>query len=302
VTLGRWAAGAAVALLAALAGPAGADAHIRSAVIASDYRANLRRISGAPPAVVTARLYASDRALRLDVAARHRVSVLAPSGAALLRLDARRGPRRAIWHDPRLRGLPAGQTRAAWRVPLVVDGTPARLEGELWRVRAPAVWPWLALGVPFALALWLARRRLPAAATAFAACAALATVAVAGAFGAAGSAAPGRVVEALDEVALVAAAVPFLMSGPADRRAMAAVAVGFLALIAGCLHLAALGHGVVFAAVPAPVARAAVALGLWAGAAAAVAGALAVPKIGASPRRRARLTPAGTSGTDRPPL
>src|ERR1700761_5038036 len=109
--LGRCGARAAVALVAALAGPASATAHIRSGVIASDYRAALHRISGAPRSAATARLYASDRALRLDVARGHRVSVLAASGAPVLRIDARSEPRSAIWHDPRLRGLPAGRTR-----------------------------------------------------------------------------------------------------------------------------------------------------------------------------------------------
>jgi hypothetical protein len=49
-------------------------------------------------------------------------------------------------------------------VPLTVDGTRARLAGEIWRMPRPSPPPWVALAVAFVLAtslLALARRRLP---------------------------------------------------------------------------------------------------------------------------------------------
>src|SRR5262249_25521850 len=162
-----------------------ADAHIRSGAIASDYRAAVTR---APRAAITPRIYQGDRALGLVVARGHVVSVPAPSGAPLLRVDARRARRSVVWHDPRLRRRPARRPRGRWLVPLVVDGRPARLEGTIWRVPAPRPWPWLALAAPFVLAAAAARHRPATAARATGGCAALSTAVVAVAFGAAGSA------------------------------------------------------------------------------------------------------------------
>ena len=256
---------AAAAVLAALAAPATASAHIRSGTIATGYRA---RITGAPSGPVTVVVYPTDRALGMRVAPGHRVTVLGPSGRPLLRVTGT-----VTWHDPRLRGLPSGVQRAAWTVPLLVDGRAASVRGELWRVPAPAPWPWLALGLVVAAA-WLATpaaRRprtlgLLAAAT---------TVVTALAFAAAASASAGRRLEAFDEIASAALGVGLLLRGnsPALRNA-ATAGLGLLALLVGMLRFAALTHGVVLSALPADVARGLVALTLWAGVAAVLAAAL----------------------------
>src|SRR5439155_909761 len=71
-----------------------------------------------------------------------------PTAASLLLTPGHRSGRSFVWHDARVRGLPAGIDRGRWTIPLLVDGRRARLAGELLRVDAPPVWPWLALGLP----------------------------------------------------------------------------------------------------------------------------------------------------------
>jgi hypothetical protein len=268
---GRRSIAVAVVAAAVVAGPGRADAHIRSGVVAGDYRAAVSRTRGLPRALVRARIYAGDRALGLTLARGHLAAVLDSSGAVRVRLDARGDRRSVVWHDSRLAAPPPGRTSRRWVVPVVVDGVRGRLEGRTWRVRAPPVWPWLIIAAPI-LAAGLLRRR-PADAVALAGLAALATLLLAAGFGAAGDASAHGVVEALDELAFLAVGVAFLRRGSPERRARAAVAVGFLALVVGSLHLAVLGHGVVFSALPTTATRAAVAVALAAGAAAVTAGA-----------------------------
>jgi hypothetical protein len=256
---------AAAAVLAALAAPATASAHIRAGTVATGYRA---RITSAPAGPVTVVVYPADRALGMRVAPGHRVTVLGPSGRPLLRVAGK-----ATWHDPRVRGLPPGVRRAAWTVPLLVDGRPASVRGELWRVPAPAPWPWVALGLVVAAA-WVATPAARRART-LGLLAAAATVLTALAFAVAGSASAGRRVEAFDEIVCAAAGVGLLLRGnsPALRGA-AAAGLGLVALLAGMFRFAALTHGVVLSALPAGLARGLVALTLWAGAAAVLAAAL----------------------------
>jgi hypothetical protein len=237
---------AAVAAVAVLAAPERADAHIRSGIVATDYRAAVLRVPGVPSSAVEATVSASDLALRLVVARGHVASVPASSGVSVLRLDARRihtDSRTVVWHDVRLRGLPAGVERGRWSVPLVVDGGTTQIEGRIWRVRAPPSWPWLVLGLPFvvstAIVLTGPRRRLRVACSIFSGLSVIATTAIAVGFAASGSASLG---------------------------------LGFLALAVGSLKLAALTHGVVLSALPATAARASVVLALWSGAAAVVCG------------------------------
>jgi hypothetical protein len=161
--------------IAALGAPGTASAHIRSGIVAVDYRASVRQ----PPASgVTARVYKSDLALRLTVLSSHRAIVFGYLGEPFLRIDADgtavnvasptaastgllkqtgqvtgavrwevQSKRRFVtWHDARLRGLPSGVDRGHWRIPLSVDGTRVRLEGEIWRVHAP-LWLWCYLPV-----------------------------------------------------------------------------------------------------------------------------------------------------------
>jgi hypothetical protein len=270
-----------VAIVPALAPPAAADAHIRAGVVASDFRTALVRTPRVPASTLQARVYAADRALRLVVGPGHVVSVLAPSGAALLRIDARRlrsGHRTAVWHDPRLRGLPTGSAHRVWAVPLVIDGARTRIEGDIWRVRAPPAWPWLLAGLPFILATALLlkgpRRHLPVAGSLFAGLALVATLAIAIGFAASPSASAGRVLEGFDETVFAVACVLVWRGGARQRRTIAATTLGLVALVAGCLKLAVLTHGIVLSALPATAARASVVLALWSGATALICGGL----------------------------
>jgi hypothetical protein len=173
--------------LLALVAPPSAGAHIRSDAVAVDYRARVLAV----PTFLAVRIYDSDRAVRLMVAPGHtavvrgylnepfvrigaagvEVNASAPTagGAGLLsglplhsvgwqRLSQGRS---VTWHDNRVRALPPGVDRSRWKIPLLVDGRAAALQGQLWRVRAPAWWPWLVIGLPFVLVslLLFSRRR-----------------------------------------------------------------------------------------------------------------------------------------------
>src|SRR5438105_2804546 len=70
----------AVALLVALAEPAVAHAHVRSSVIAVDYRVRVL----AQPAGVSAGVYLSDHAVRLDVRPGHELVVVGYQGEPFL--------------------------------------------------------------------------------------------------------------------------------------------------------------------------------------------------------------------------
>jgi hypothetical protein len=166
--------------LVALAAPAPAGAHIRTGSVAVDYR--VRVFPTRLP--LAAYVYLGDRALRLSVRPGHSVTVLGYGGEPFLRIDGSgltvlKSPTAAalgleprhtssgafVWHDARVRGLPAGIDRGRWAIPLLVDGRRARLAGELVRVDAPPLWPWLALGLPFvtvAALPFLRRRARPA--------------------------------------------------------------------------------------------------------------------------------------------
>jgi hypothetical protein len=250
--------------------------NIRSGVVATDYRATILPVPRDAAAAVNVRIYRGDRAVGLTVAPGHLVSVLGPSGARMLQIDERHhaGSRRVVWHDPRLRRLPPGFQRARWQLPLVIDGSRTRIDGTLWRLPAPAPWPWLLAGLPFLAATGWAlrgsRRRLPDLATVFAGLAALATLLLAIGFAASSSASIGRMLEGFDEIVFGAVAVYFLVRGAAEQRMLAALAVGFLALFAGGLKIAALDHALVLSALPPTVARATIALALWSGIAAIV--------------------------------
>jgi hypothetical protein len=154
-------------VLLALVAPQAASAHVRSGVVAVDYRADVL----AAPRGVTARIYESDLAVRLSAgpAARNVVVLgyrgepfirIGPAGAILSKASLTAAGSRVsvhrrsvVWHDARLRGLAPGVERRRWTIPLIVDGRRTRLEGEVWRVEAPPIWPWIALGVPFVVAV-----------------------------------------------------------------------------------------------------------------------------------------------------
>jgi hypothetical protein len=282
-----------------------AAAHVRSGVTAVDFRASVFPPHGG----LSARVYESDLALRLTGAAGKDVVVLGylgepafristggvavnaasptAAGMGLLPGPARRAGapvwqhrssgRSVVWHDNRLRGLPAGTDRGRWSVPLVVNGRPSRLAGTLWRVPAPAAWPWFVLGIPFigatALLFLLGeRRRFRAAAVAFGIFSAVCAIASAAGFVFDTYSSEGKWVEAGNELAFVVAGVLLVLRGSPDTRAIAGGGLGLLGLAIGLSKLPVLVHGVVLSALPADLARVLVVLGIWAGAAAIAAG------------------------------
>jgi hypothetical protein len=286
--------------------PPSASAHIRSGSVATDYRARAFALPTPLQRVIAARIYQSDRAIRLTVAPGHTAVVLgylhepfvrvtaagaevnasAPTagGAGLLsglplhsvgwqRLSKGRS---VTWHDNRVRALPRGIDRARWRILLVVDGKSTRLEGELWRVAAPAWWPWLIVGVPFVLIpLLLYRRRRGAvrsAAAAFGLVAAAGLIASGAGFAFDTYASNGKWVELGNELAFVLLGVAVIARGSPGARGIAGGALGLLGLAIGFAKTPVLLHGVVLSIFSSDLARALVALTIWSGAVATVLG------------------------------
>jgi hypothetical protein len=290
--------------------PAAANAHIRSGVVAVDYRASVFPLRAQLRAALAVRVYESDRALGLTVRSGHTVVVLGYLGEAFLRVSSagvavneasptagavgllkrRRRPagagpvwhlqvsgRTVVWHDARVRALPPGVQRGQWTVPLVVDGRRVRLEGELWRVRRPSPWPWLALGTPFVAltALVLLTRGMPRlrrASVAFGAVAAAGTIGTAAGFAFDPNASPARWVEGGNELLFALVGLAVVARGSSNARAVAGGALGLLGLSVGLSKVPVLFHGVVLSALPGTVARVAVVITIWAGAAATAVG------------------------------
>jgi hypothetical protein len=292
---------AASVVAGALLLPGTAAAHLRTGRVAVDYAANVAPLRRPLAGAVEVRVYRADLALSLTALRGHRVVVLGYSGEPFLRFAAGRvyasrssltvaglglarsgtGWRllsrqpRWIWHDARVRGLPADVERSRWTVPLLVDGRRAELSGTLTRPPRPPVWPWLAIGAVFAAAtvLLVVRRepgRLRIAAAALGWLAATATLLVTCGFAASSTASEGTWVESGNEILFVLVGAGFLVARSADTRALAGGALGLLALAVGLKSLPVLLHGVVLSALPGNVARTAVVLAISAGAAAAV--------------------------------
>jgi hypothetical protein len=288
----------------ALAVPGHAAAHLQTHRVAVDYEASVAPLPGPLAGAVAARVYKTDLALGLTALGGHRVTVLGYTGEPAIRLgpdgtwvnrasltargmglvaQAGRGwilrshERSLIWHDARLHGLPEGVDRRRWAVPVLVDGTRAKLSGELRRVARPPVWPWLATGALFAVAaaLLLAVRRPSLLRTASAALgwlSAAATILLASGFAAAPTASEGTWIEAGNEVVFAAVGVVFLVAGSRDARGIAGGALGLLALTVGLKNLPVLLHGIVLSALPGGLARSVDVLAISAGAAAVVVG------------------------------
>jgi hypothetical protein len=276
--------------LAALAAPAPAAAHIRTGSVAVDYR--VRVFPTRLP--LSAHVYFGDHAVRLSVRPGHSVTVLGYGGEPFLRIDAsgvtvlssptaaalgleprHTSGRSFVWHDARVRGLPTGIDRGRWTIPLLVDGGRARLAGELFRVDAPPVWPWLVFGLPFVavtLLAFLRRRVLERSAVALGALAGAATLVAAAAFAFASNASEGRWVEAGNEAVFALVGLAVIVRGSRDARVIAAGALGLLALAAAATKVPVFLHGVVLSAFPTTPARAVVALTIWIGAAATALG------------------------------
>jgi len=285
--------------LLALVAPPSAGAHIRSDAVAVDYRARVLAV----PASLAVRIYESDRAVRLTVAPGHSTVVLgyldepfvrvtaagvevnaaAPTtGAAAFTLIHSAGwqrlseSRSVTWHDNRVRALPPGIDRARWQIPLLVDGRRVSLQGELWRVREPAWWPWLLIGLPFVLvSLLVFFRRRPAvssAAAAFGLLAAAGLVASGAGLAFDTYASTGKWIALGNELALAVAGVAVIAIGTRVARGLAGGALGLLGLAAVALTFPVLLHGVVLSVFPATVARVVLALTLWSAVAATAFG------------------------------
>jgi hypothetical protein len=284
---------------------------LRSGVVAVDYRARLATLTPELSAALAARIYQGDRAIRLEVRDGHSITVLGYLGEPFLRLDPRGlgvnaasptaasakllskaeratrsrvvwrehpGRRSVVWHDARTRGVPTGNLVTSWTIPLLLDGRRASLSGSTEHVRPPSAWAWLvACGLGGALlAALVAARRREAFLSRLAQGAAL--IAVAAMTVSASGFAVDRYASGFtwflgaDELALALVGLAILARGSDLARDGAAAGLGVLAVFGAGSVGAALFHAVVFSALPAPAARGAIAIGLVAGAVAALAG------------------------------
>ena len=148
-------------MLATLAAPSSAGAHLRSGTVAVDYRA---RVFDSQTAAYAAQIFQSDRALSLAIKPGHVVILVGYLGEPVFRLDAAglwvnaasptavvlrllktsdrvvgavgsmaacvSGGRSVVWQDARVQGLGQGVRRGAWRFPLIVDGRHRSFEGS----------------------------------------------------------------------------------------------------------------------------------------------------------------------------
>ena len=255
---------------------------------------------------MTARVYQSDRALGVTASPGHTVLVFGYFGEPFARLgDAgtavnaasvtaagfgllRGLPRGTgwrlrsrsstlVWHDRRLRGLPPGVDRKRWTIRLRIDGRPALLSGQLWRVKAWGGWVWLAIALPLALtsAVLLLRRRLPAvrrAAVVFGLASAVAALVTGLALALDSYGSGGKWVEAANVLVFTLVGLGFIVWGSRDAGAIAGGALGLLGLALGLSTFPVLLHGAVLSVLPGMVARLTVLLSISAGAAATVLG------------------------------
>jgi hypothetical protein len=192
------------------------------------------------------------------------------------------------WHENRLHAVErlvnGGHARVVgrWSVPVQIGGTGSEIGGTLSYVPGPPHWVWpLAVVVAFAVGLAVAaRRRLTAEVVLSVVALAAALVARLGRelYGRPNVPVTSLVVAALSCL-LALALVAALLRGRGERCQLVAVVIGGLALYQGLTLLPDLTKGVVLAALPADVERAAVATAL-AGAAAALAAVVFADALG----------------------
>jgi len=288
--------------------PPAATGHIRSGVVAADLRAHVLPLKAPLRGAVDVRVYPADLALRLTALKGHVIVVRGYLGEPFLRLDGagetvneaaptaaavglvktphqgtaaawrhRSDKPSAVWHDGRPNGLASGTSRGRWTVPLVVDGQPATLVGEVWQVDPPVTWLWAALAAPFIVLtivlLWLRRIALDRTAAIWLGLLAAGSAMVTALGFAFSSSAPGgRWVEGANELVFVLVGLALVLFGSPDVRALAGGGLGLLACFVGLTKLPVLSHGIIFSALPDTATRLAVVLSICAGAAAAVIG------------------------------
>jgi len=291
------------ASLVALGLPAGALAHGGGGPVAVGERLELdpasRELDG-----VRVRVYDSDRAVEVRVAAGTVLLVRGRDGEPMLRVDDegawvnaasptaqadRLVPRGSsgwvlvergsafAWHDGRVTqpadSGPAASTR--FELPVEVDGRSATIAGSVVGVPRPAFWPWLAgaAGLVVALAalarLW--RRGLPLLTVVLGTVAgAAALVAIAGFAAGADRAGDVPWFQVSASLVLVLALVGVLVVLRGRSQVVAAGVVGAVTAAVGLSALPVFWNGVVISALPADAARLACAFALVGGAAAAV--------------------------------
>lgn len=297
-------------LLILLIAAAPAGAHLRSGTVAVDYLANVLRPG---TDAYSAQIFQSDRALSVTVRPGHSVVLLGYLGEPVFRLTSaglwlnaksptaaalrlikkaegdsssaprwlgQRGRHSVIWHDSRSQGLPPGVSRGLWSVPLIVDGRPVRLEGELRRFPAPSPWLWLGI-LAFILTagvLPFVPRRHDLAGPAsvwFGVIAACACGVLLVAFALDAYASPGTWIEAVDAIAFIGVGVWALLRAPRQWHVAAAIGLGLVSLAVGLLEGAVFLHPVVLAILPGTATRLADVLAVGAGVLAAGLGGLA---------------------------
>ena len=325
--------GVAVVVFLGAAAPAGA--HLRSGTVAVDYRAS---VFHPETTAYSAQIFQSDRALGVTVKPGHTVVLLGYLGEPAFRLDAtglwvnassptaavlrlvkrskrslpltprwlvQRGRHSVIWPDARAQGLPSGVSRGRWTVPLIVDGRPSRLDGELRRFPAPSLSLWLGILAVLlaggALPLLLRRRDLfGPVSIAFGVVAALACGVVLVAFALDAYASPGTWIEAVDAIAFLGVGVWALLRAPQHWHVGAAIGMGLVAVAVGLLEGAIFLHPIALAVLPGTATRLWDILALGAGLDAAVLGGLVyVEQGGVLPTDPALGVPVAGAGIQR---
>jgi hypothetical protein len=285
----------------ALAAPGVAGAHIRLGALAVDVRVDVSGTRLTRHPVFAISVDPSDRALHLFVKGGHRVVVIGYLGEPVLRDNGREvavnlaSPTAAaagllvtsaeknesgtaVWRDPRLRQLPAGTSRVRWSIPLVVDGRRTLIIGDLRRVPPPRLWRWLLLAFASAAAAgWSALgrdpHRLRTGCVLLGGTATVAAIVAATAFALDADTAGSRPV-AVYLLLFVVGGTGFAVWGPREVRVAATAWLGVVALMTGLAFSQMFFHGAVLSVLPATITRAAGALAIGAGAAAAALGGL----------------------------
>jgi hypothetical protein len=285
----------AVVVLAALALPASAFAHGRTATVALDYRlrlvpavvpgVQLRILDGdrdlqarvTPGTKLIVRGYLREPVIRIDSAGiwvnasspTAQENKLVPAAVGWVKVGS--GSSYA-WHDHRLAPPPTATGESAF--PLTVDGHSRTVSVFFTRVPRPVLWPWLAGAVLFGAAVMVAVRRRSwrsgltlGLALAAGIAAALASIAFAVRDQPSGGSGWLQVGVTVAIVLLLAAV---LIRSTPRRRLHAAGVVGAIAAVAVLSSLPVFWHGVTISALPATAIRFVCAVALLCGTAAAM--------------------------------